>query len=70
MHLISRRDQRVQVAGRTVSLASGESIHTESSYKYSVEGFQALARRAGFEPEQVWTDPAQLFSVHCLVYRG
>ncbi|MGB5199460.1 MAG: L-histidine N(alpha)-methyltransferase [Sedimenticolaceae bacterium] len=70
MHLISRRDQRVQVAGQTVSLASGESIHTESSYKYSVEGFQALARRAGFEPEQVWTDPEPLFSVHCLVFRG
>ena len=70
MHLVSRRDQRVQVAGQTVSLTSGESIHTESSYKYSIESFQALARRAGFEPEQVWTDPAPLFSVHCLVYRG
>ncbi|MGD8957716.1 MAG: L-histidine N(alpha)-methyltransferase [Chromatiaceae bacterium] len=70
MHLVSRRDQRAQVAGQTISLASGESIHTENSYKYSIEGFQALARRAGFEPEQVWTDPAPLFSVHCLVYRG
>jgi uncharacterized SAM-dependent methyltransferase len=47
-------------------------MHTECSYKYSIEGFHRLARRAGFEPEQVWTDSDQtpLFSVHCLVWRG
>lgn len=70
MHLLSTRDQRVRVAGQTFAFGEGESIHTESSYKYSSEGFHDLARRAGFEPEQVWTDPAPLFSVHCLVYRG
>lgn len=67
MHLISRRDQQVRVAGEVFGFREGESIHTECSYKYSVEGFQALATRAGFAPERVWTDPAGLFSVHCLV---
>jgi len=70
MHLISTRAQQVRVAGETFGFRDGESIHTECSYKYSIDGFQALARRAGFDPERVWTDPASLFSVHCLAYRG
>ncbi|QKT03725.1 L-histidine N(alpha)-methyltransferase [Ectothiorhodospiraceae bacterium 2226] len=66
MHLVSRRDQQVRMAGRTVRFAAGEHIHTENSYKYSVAEFQALARGAGFAPVQVWTDPQGLFSVHYL----
>jgi len=72
MHLVSAREQKVSVAGRNFAFRKGESMHTECSYKYSIEGFHRLARRAGFEPEQVWTDSDQtpLFSVHCLVWRG
>jgi len=66
MHLISTRDQTVQVAGQSFVFREGESIHTECSYKYRIDDFHALARRAGFESEQVWTDPDGLFSVHCL----
>jgi dimethylhistidine N-methyltransferase len=67
MHLVSTRAQRVSVAGQAFDFAEGQSIHTECSYKYSVEGFHALAAQAGFAPERVWTDPDELFSVHCLV---
>jgi dimethylhistidine N-methyltransferase len=67
MHLISARPQRVRVAGEVFEFVEGESIHTECSYKYSVAGFHALAREAGFRAEQVWTDPEHLFSVHCLL---
>ena len=76
MHLVSTREQKVSVAGHSFVSREGESMHTECSYKYSIEGFHRLARRAGFEPEQVWTDidadsdQAPLFSVHCLVWRG
>ncbi len=69
MHLLSTCDQQVGVAGETFAFCEGETIHTECSHKYSVEGFQTLAGRAGFQPEQVWVDAEQLFSVHCLVYR-
>lgn len=69
MHLISIRDQTVNVAGQAFAFREGESIHTECSYKYSIDGFHTLSRRAGYEPEQVWTDAAGLFSVHCLVNR-
>jgi dimethylhistidine N-methyltransferase len=68
MHLVSRQDHRVHIDGQTFHFAEGESIHTESSYKYSIESFQALARAAGFAPERFWTDERALFSVHCLVW--
>ena len=66
MHLVSRRAQSVCVAGEHFAFEEGESIHTENSYKYSVAGFQALARRAGWSPRQVWVDGAQRFSLHWL----
>jgi len=66
MHLISRRSQTVVVDGQEFSFDEGETIHTENSYKYSVEEFQNLARRAGYRPQRVWVDPEALFSVHFL----
>jgi dimethylhistidine N-methyltransferase len=66
MHLESLREQAVHVAGERFEFAAGETIHTENSYKYGVEEFQGLARRAGFLPEAVWTDPERRFSVHLL----
>jgi len=66
MHLMSLRPQRVQVAGRAFAFDEGETIHTENSYKYTVEGVQMLARRAGFEPVRSWCDDERLFSLHWL----
>jgi len=67
MHLVSLRGQTVTIAGERMALAAGETIFTESSYKYSVEQFAGLARRAGFRVAQVWRDPQELFSVQYLV---
>jgi dimethylhistidine N-methyltransferase len=67
MHLISRKAQSVRVLGRNFSFRAGESIHTESSYKYSLERFAALARGSGWSPRESWTDAAGMFSVHALV---
>ncbi|MBV8464986.1 MAG: L-histidine N(alpha)-methyltransferase [Burkholderiales bacterium] len=66
MHLISQRRQTVHVGGETFHLEEGASIHTESSYKYTVEGFRLLASKAGFVPGHVWTDEQRYFSVHWL----
>lgn len=63
MHLESRRDQSVNVAGETFALAAGETIHTECSYKYSPDEFAKLAGRAGWRPLRQWTDAQALFSV-------
>src|ERR1700681_4270492 len=67
MHLISRKTQTVRVLGRSFSFRAGESIHTESSYKYSLERFAALARGSGWSPRHSWTDKAGMFSVHALM---
>jgi uncharacterized SAM-dependent methyltransferase len=67
MHLISKKTQTVRVLGRSFSFRAGESIHTESSYKYSLDRFTALARGSGWSPRQSWTDEAGMFSVHALV---
>lgn len=66
MHLVSVRPQTIRVAGEAFEFAAGETIHTENSYKYGIEEFQALAARAGFQPEAVWTDARGLFAVHLL----
>ena len=67
MHLISRKAQTVRVLGRSFSFRPGESIHTENSYKYSLDRFTALARGSGWTVRQSWTDEARMFSVHVLV---
>ncbi len=66
IHLESLADQSVRTPGGEIILQLGEQIHIEDSYKYSVDGFRELARAAGFVPAAVWTDPADLFSVHYL----
>lgn len=69
MHLVSTQQQAVNVRDKTFEFGEGESIHTESSYKYTVEGFAELAQRAGFQIKQSWLDDDQLFSVHYLEQR-
>ena len=67
MHLVSRLPQVIDVAGHKISFAAGESIHTESSYKHTREGFLALAARSGWRTDGFWTDPDGRFGMHRLV---
>ncbi len=66
MHLVSQRRQRVILGGEIIQFELDEFIHTENSYKYSINEFQDLARRAGFEASRVWTDRDEWFSIHLL----
>jgi uncharacterized SAM-dependent methyltransferase len=66
MHLASRRRQSVNVAGRVIEFSAGETIHTENSYKYTIESFGALARSAGWTQVGAWTDTNGYFSVQAL----
>ena len=66
MHLVSEKDQQAVVAGNKFSFERGETIHTECSHKYTVEGFQALAREGGFTPRKAWLDRSERFSLHFL----
>ena len=64
MHLVSNEEHTVSINGHDFNFKKDESIHTESSYKYTVDEFQQLAKKAGFTPVNVWTDEDSLFSVH------
>jgi dimethylhistidine N-methyltransferase len=64
MHLVSRESQVVPIDGLSMEVRfdSGETIHTENSYKYSDADLQALAREGGFVIEQMWTDSQRWFA--------
>jgi dimethylhistidine N-methyltransferase len=70
MHLASKKRQKVKVAGRLIEFRPGETIHTENSYKYTLDSFAALARGSGWTPLSAWTDAGANFSIHALVFDG
>jgi L-histidine N-alpha-methyltransferase len=65
MHLESTRDQSVNIpaAQLSVQFAAFETIHTESSYKFTRKTLAALLDDAGFTIEQTWTDPQQWYTL-------
>ncbi len=69
IRLVSDREQQVRIDDTTIEIDEGEAILTEYSHKYTLEGFAAMAAKAGFEVAQVWTDPDELFSVQYLLRR-
>ncbi|HEX9242642.1 MAG TPA: L-histidine N(alpha)-methyltransferase [Anaeromyxobacter sp.] len=68
MHLVAAEPQEVRVAGRAFRFAAGESLHTESAYKWDPRAFDALAAIAGWAPEAAFADDRAWFSVR--LYRA
>ena len=66
MHIVSLEDQVVRIDGVAVTFERGESIHTESSYKFSLDQFRERARDAGLDVRRIWTDRDRQFSVQYL----
>jgi dimethylhistidine N-methyltransferase len=64
MHLVSDGPQTLRLWGGVVRLGDGESIHTESCYKWPLEEIRALAGRAGLVPVGFFTDFRGWFGVH------
>lgn len=56
MYLASTKRQKIRVNGKAITFRAGETIHTENSYKYTLESFNAMAQGSGFAPLQAWTD--------------
>ncbi|HKO15675.1 MAG TPA: L-histidine N(alpha)-methyltransferase [Gemmatimonadaceae bacterium] len=67
MHLVSLATQTVRVAGERISFRPGETIWTESSYKYDRAALDRLLSAAGFRVEQLWTDARAQFWVAFLL---
>jgi dimethylhistidine N-methyltransferase len=68
MHLVSNTQQEVTIYGEQFHFEEGESIHTENSYKYSLEEFKELVSD-WFSVEKVWTDENNYFSLQFLKKR-
>jgi L-histidine Nalpha-methyltransferase len=64
MQLAALQDLEFSIAGRRFSMQSGETIHTENSYKYTLDEARLLARASGWEPAAFWTDRDGLFGLH------
>ena len=63
MHLDATEDLTVHWTGGERKFAKGEGIHTENSYKYTVDSFSQLLKNAGFQTVQPWQDASQQFCV-------
>lgn len=66
MHLASRCVQTAAVGAGRFDFREGETIFTESSYKYTLSGFASLAAASGWRVEKIWTDEQRMFSVQYL----
>ncbi len=66
MHLESLKAQTVHVLGQAFDFEAGETIHTESSPKFTVQSFTALAENAGWIVSDVFSDNRDYFSVYVL----
>jgi len=70
MHLVSLKDQEIDTGDDAIRFDEGESIWTESSYKYGLGEFEQLAAAAGFRVMRAWSDERQWFSVQYLLRDG
>lgn len=64
MHLVSKVPQLIKVNETVFRFLEGETIHTESSYKYSVEEFAELSAKAKWVFRRAWKDSNKLFCVY------
>jgi len=62
MRLRSRADQTVHVGGESFEFKAGETIHTENSHKFTIDGFAEEAAAAGLTLEKKWTDEKGWFA--------
>ena len=63
MHLEARHALSVQWSGGERRFASGESVHTENSYKWTRPDFEALLRDAGWRQVQSFTDEREWYAL-------
>jgi len=64
MHLVSLERQHVSFpGGESIRFEAGETIHTESCYKYTLQEFADLAAAAGYRRRHAWVDAQNWFSV-------
>tara|TARA_X000000950_G_C13915334_1_gene660743 strand:- start:5027 stop:5983 length:957 start_codon:yes stop_codon:yes gene_type:complete len=66
MHLKSKINQHINIFDEIIILKKGETIHTENSYKYTIQNFSKLSEQSNFEILNVFTDSDNLFALFFL----
>lgn len=66
MHLVSNREQEVRINGHRFHFTTGETVHTECSYKYAPDEFLELAAQAKLYPVKHWLAKDGLFAIYLL----
>ncbi len=66
MHLVSKKKQTLDIFEKQITFKEGETIHTESSYKYSVESFKKLVESANYQTIKILKDRNSFFGVFFL----
>lgn len=70
MHLVARSAQQVHIPANAsgdalkINFTAGESIHTENSYKFTIDHVRDLLRSAGFRLTHTWQNPEHRFAVN------
>ncbi|MEJ7928979.1 L-histidine N(alpha)-methyltransferase [Ramlibacter sp. AN1015] len=70
MHLVSRRRQTIELEGQRFEMEEGETLHTENSHKFTLDGLRALAEQAGWRCGPAWLDRRRWFCVQWLQSPG
>jgi dimethylhistidine N-methyltransferase len=63
MHLQAKKNLTVSWPGQQRQFKQGETIHTENSYKWTVEKFTDLLKQSGFSDSKHWTDQKSNFAL-------
>tara|TARA_B100000029_G_scaffold514852_2_gene619315 strand:+ start:714 stop:1682 length:969 start_codon:yes stop_codon:yes gene_type:complete len=66
MHLVSKISHKIDFCDEQIKIKEGETIHTENSYKYTIDEFKDLAKKSGFKTIKVLTDSKNYFSIFYL----
>jgi L-histidine N-alpha-methyltransferase len=63
MHLAADRDVAFTIDGRRFTMSAGDTLHTENSHKYDLDGARLLLRAGAWTPIREWTDPKKHFAL-------
>ena len=67
MHLVSKTQQVVNIAGNDIHFQKDETIHTENSRKYTPDSLEKIAQAASWKVEKIFTDENDYFAVAVLL---
>ena len=66
MHLESLKGHTVKFLDKEICFKKGETIHTENSYKYTINDFVNLSSSSGYKVVDILTDKKKFFGLFCL----